>query len=106
RVIETHALRNPGARVVFVPEARRAGRTPLLELTLPAGASPISVPFGSQGLEQVGDRVAFWGPLQPGVHEIELAYSVPAASAAELAFGLPRGVGRVEILTGERGPTP
>ena len=105
RMVETHELRNPDERVIFVPEARRAGRTPLLELTLPEGASPISVPFGSQGLEQDGGRVVFWGPLHPGVHEIEFAYSLPAARAAELAWSLPRGVGRVEVLTGERGPT-
>ena len=101
RVIEVHELRNPSERVVFVPEAQRSGRAPLFEVSLPEGASPISVPFGSQGLAQDGSRVAFWGPLRPGVQEVELAYSVPAATG-ELAWGLAQGVARAEILTDPR----
>jgi len=103
RVTESHELRNPGERVVFVPEAQRAGRPPLLEVVLPEGAGPISVPFGSQGLAQDGNRVAYWGPLHPGVHEIELAYSLPTGDA-ELAWGLPQGVAGVEVLTDPAGP--
>ena len=101
RVIEVHELRNGGSRAVFVPEAERAGRAPIFEVALPEGASPISVPFGSQGLVQEGSRVAFWGPLRPGVQEVELAYSVPAAPD-ELAWGLPQGIARAEILTDPR----
>jgi hypothetical protein len=105
RVVETHALRNPSDRVVFVPESQREGAQPLLELELPAGASPISLPFASQGLDQDGSRVSFWGPLHPGTHEIELAYSLAAqGDAALLRWRLPRGVDRIEVLTDERGP--
>jgi len=105
RVAETHALRNPSDRVVFVPESQREGAQPLLELELPPDAGPISVPFASQDIQQDGARVRFWGPLHPGVHEIEFAYSLPAVGdAALLRWGLPQGVGRLEILTDERGP--
>ncbi len=105
RVVESHELRNPGDRAVFVPEARRRGAPPLLELELPAGASPLSVPFATQGLEQAGSRVAFFGPLHPGVHEIEFTYSVPAqGEAAELAWRLPQGVRRFEVWTEASGP--
>ena len=105
RVVETHALRNPSERAVFVPEAQREGAQPLLLLELPPDAGPLSVPFASQGIEQDGARVSFWGPLHPGEHEIEFAYSLPAkGDAATLRWRLPQGADRVEILTDERGP--
>jgi hypothetical protein len=105
RVVETHELRNPGERVVFVPEARREGAPPVLALELPAGAGPLSLPLGAQGFEQTGSRVAFFGPLHPGVHEVELAYSLPArGEAALLAWRFPQGVPRLEVLTDAAGP--
>ena len=61
-----------------------------LALELPAGAGPLSVPFAAQGLEQAGSRVAFFGPLHPGIHEIEFQYSVPTrAEPAGLAWDGP-----------------
>jgi hypothetical protein len=46
-----------------------------------------------------------FGPLHPGVHEVEFAYSVPArGDAAALAWRFPQGVGRVEVLTEAGGP--
>ncbi len=105
RVVETHTLRNPGERVVFVAESQRETAQPLLELEIPSGASPLSLPFGSHGLEQDERRVRFWGPLHPGSHEIEFAYSLPAeGSEALLEWRLPQGVSRLEVLTDERGP--
>jgi len=105
RVIETHALLNPTDRVVFVGEAQREGAQPLLELELPEQAGEIQVPFASQGLDQDGSRVRFWGPLHPGLHEIEFTWSLPAdGDAANLRWQLPQGVGRAEVLTDERGP--
>jgi hypothetical protein len=105
RVVETHELRNPADRPVVVPESRREGAAALLELELPAGAGPLSLPFGSQGLEQEGARVAFWGPLHPGVHEIEFAYSIPTPDgSARLGWRLPRGVDRLEVWTHADGP--
>jgi hypothetical protein len=109
RIAETHELRNPGDRVVFLPAARRAGALPLLALELPAGAGPVSVPFAAQGLEQAGSRLEFFGPLHPGAHEIEFAYSVPTqGAAARLAWRLPQGVRRLQVLTeaGLRGTGP
>jgi hypothetical protein len=100
RVIETHRLRNPGPRAVFVPGERREGAAAALTLELPAGASPLVVPFASQGLEQEGSAVRFWGPLPPGEHEIEFSYSVPAPGATVgLGWRLPQGVRRLEVLT-------
>ncbi len=105
RIVETHELRNPGDRVVFFPEARREGALPILALELPAGAGPVSVPFAAQRLEQAGARVAFFGPLHPGVHEIEFSYSVPAqGDAALLAWRFPQGVRRLEVWTDAAGP--
>lgn len=105
RVVETHALRNPSDRVVFVPDSQREGTRPLLELELPAQASPISLPFASQGIDQDGSRVSFWGPLHPGTHEIEFVYSLAEeGDAALLRWHLLQGVDRVEVLTDERGP--
>ncbi len=105
RVVETHALRNPSDQVVFVPEAQRAGAQPILDLELPAQAGPISLPFASLGIEQEGQRLRFWGPLHPGEHEIEFAYSIAAEdSATVLRWLVPQGVGGVEVLTDEHGP--
>jgi hypothetical protein len=105
RVVETHELRNPADRPVLVPESRREGAAALLEIELPAGAGPLSLPFASMGLEQEGARVAFWGPLHPGAHEIEFAYSVPTSDgSARLAWRLPGGVERLEVWTHPDGP--
>lgn len=100
RVVETHRLRNPAERAVFVPESRRKDAPPLLSLELPAGAGPLSIPFGSQGLEQQGSSVTFFGPLHPGEHEIEFAYSIPVrGDSVALGWRLPQGVHQLEVLT-------
>jgi hypothetical protein len=99
RIAETHRLRNPAERAVLVPEPEREGATPLLAVELPAGAGPISAPFGALGLVQEGPSVAFFGPLHPGENEIEWSYSVPArGDSLALAWHLPQGARRLEVL--------
>lgn len=106
RVNEAHALSNPTSSIVYVPEAERPGRRPVLEALLPAEAQDFLTPFGGSGLgfEIEGSRVRFWGPLYPGEQDIEFGYSLPVEpEAGAFERGFPAGADAVEILTDAAG---
>jgi len=109
-VSESHALENPGSRVVFVPEAARdAARAPF-RTGLPEGAGALTGPLGivPEGLVRRGDEVAFFGPIYPGRQELGFQYSVslPAGDGAEavLRKRLPAGAGPFTLEVAEPGP--
>lgn len=124
RVNEAHAVSNPTAQVIYVPEDQRAGSVPVLEALLPAGAADFSTPFGDTGLgyELEGQRLRFWGPVYPGGQDIEFGYSLPGVQKSgagvqksdarkgdeseTLSFerGFPAGSGRVLLLSDAAGP--
>ncbi len=106
RVVETIALENAGTRTYFVPAAERGAHAPVLRARLPAGASQFQMPLGviPEGLVREGNRLAYFGPIHPGPHEISWGYVIPAgATVATLSLELtpPEGAARVVVLLPE-----
>jgi len=107
RITETHTLRNPTEFILRVPPGERATREPIFRIELPAAASFFTPGRGSleEDLLRQGNQVVFWGPLHPGSHEVEFAYSIPAGDET-LAFErrFPRGVEKAVVMTWVNGP--
>jgi len=109
RITETYELRNPTDFVLFVPPAERAGREPIFRTSLPASGDYFEPKFGTAetALQQRGDEVVFWGPLDPGSQEVEFAYSIPGGeSILVIERGFPRGAERAVVMTWAGGPAP
>ena len=104
-VHESHQLVNPGARAIFIPEAERNGREPILAVTLPDGAYEPQSELG-EALERDGNTLSFWGPILPGQQELEFSYQIPERGPA---FGLrrsfPSGARRLVLAERPNGPT-
>ncbi len=104
-VRESYRLENPGARTLYVPEAERSGRGPILRVTLPEHASELRSEL-TDNLEKDGDALSFWGPLRPGGQQLEFRYEIPESGAAfefrrEFASGA-RSLALVERQAGPR----
>lgn len=100
-VSESHELSNPTDRVVYVPEAEREGREPILAVRLPAGAGNLTGSLGMPppGLVRSGDEVRFWGPVYPGSQELEFAYGLAAPEeGASTTWGYPAGEADLTLL--------
>jgi hypothetical protein len=100
RVSESHQLRNPGERVIFVPEAARESSPPISRIPLPEGAAQFEP--GLEGLEhrltQESASVSFWGPLYPGEQTLEFNYALSAAEGRlTLRREFPRGAEQVRV---------
>jgi hypothetical protein len=100
RIAEAHSLENPTGRVIFVPEAEREGRRPILRAVLPEQAGELETAFGTPpaGLVRAGRELAFWGPLYPGRQTLELGYRLDPPGRA-LERGFPDGAPRVTVLS-------
>lgn len=98
RIRHSHTLGNAADAVVFVPQAERAASAPLLEIELPEGASGFEADSSEQGIALEGRSVRYWGPLQPGSHDIEFEYGVPLDDQLTLAIGFQSGAERVQVL--------
>jgi hypothetical protein len=108
RVSESHQLRNPGERVIFVPEAARESSPPISRIPLPEGATRFEP--ASENLEhhltQEGSIVSFWGPLYPGERELEFSYALSAAEGhLTVRREFPRGAESVRVMTHPGGVT-
>jgi hypothetical protein len=104
---ENLVVENPGARTVFLPAAKRAGRKPAIALALPAGASGLTGPLGllPDGVGQVGGALQWYGPLIPGRNELGYRYRLPAREGTlRLARALPAAPIRVTLLAPASGP--
>ncbi len=101
-ISESHRLRNPGSRVIYVPESERSGRAPLFRSTLPEDADQFEGQVGmfNGGLVREGRDVVFWGPVYPGEQTLEFSWALPA-SAPTLAFErrLDAGAKRLSVRT-------
>lgn len=107
QVSEAHELHNPTDRVIYLREAERAGRKPLLRAEIPALASDFAVPPGTlpESFERTGNEVRFWGPLYPGSHELEFSYRLPGEPGSlEFERRFANDAPRVVFLTHPRGP--
>jgi hypothetical protein len=108
RVSESHQLRNPGERVIYVPEAARESSPPISRISLPEGATRFEP--GPESLEhrltQDGSTVAFWGPLYPGAQTLEFSYALPTAEGRlTVRREFPSGAERVRVMTHPGGVT-
>ena len=104
-VRESHRLDNPGAQTIYIPQAERSGREPILRVTLPADASGLQSNIGDP-LEEDGDALAFWGPLHPGQRRLEFSYQIPErAPAFEMRRSFPSGARRLVLVERPGGPT-
>jgi len=104
-VHESHRLDNPGTRAIFIPEAQRNGREPILVVTLPDGASEPQSELG-ETLERDGNTLSFWGPLRPGQQELEFSYQIPERGPAfEMRRSFPSGARRLVLVERPDGPT-
>ncbi len=105
RVGQSFDLRNAGTTSYFVPRDARAGARPALEVVLPPGATELDMPLGvmPEGLERVGDRLRYWGPLHPGPSELAWSYLLPLDAEGNLDFApeVPRGAASTALLVGE-----
>ena len=102
---ESHRLDNPGARTIYIPEAERGGREPILRVALPAGATGLQSRLGDE-LEAQGDALYFWGPLRPGQQELEFSYELPERGPAfEVQHDFPSGARRLVLVNQPGGPT-
>ncbi len=107
QVSEVHELHNPTGRVIYLGEAERAGREPLLRAELPALASDFAAPPGTlpESFERTGEELRFWGPLHPGSHRLEFSYALPGEPGSlELERRFGSDTPRVVFLTHPRGP--
>ena len=103
-VRESHRLDNSGTRTIYIPEAERSGREPILRVKLPAGASNLQSRIGDD-LEIEGDALSFWGPLRPGQQELEFSYAFPKqGSAFEMPHHFPSGARRLVLVNRPGGP--
>lgn len=101
QVSEAHQVTNPTDRVLYVPEAERQGRTPVLVRELPLQAGPLDTALGMlpQGLERDGRTLRYWGPVYPGSQEIEFGYGLPLGAADPVfRWGFPAGAPDVSVL--------
>jgi hypothetical protein len=104
-VYESHGLDNLGTRAIFIPEAERNGREPILRVTLPDGASEPQSELG-EALVRDGNTLSFWGPLRPGQQEVEFSYQLPERGAAfEMRRSFPSGARRLVLVERPDGPT-
>jgi len=108
-VEETHRLTSAGARPVYVPEGGRSGTPAPFRTSLPAGALDFQAGVfnATEGFEQDGDALRYWGPIYEGEQELRYAYqlAIPnGASVVGLTRRFPQGTGRVRVLTPEPGP--
>ena len=102
RVIESHPLRNPTDRPIYIPEDARAGREPLFRSQLPETATGFEPAPGSlePGLVREGRIVTYWGPLRPGGRTIEFGYALPSGFERQtLSWRFDTGVERVVVAT-------
>jgi hypothetical protein len=107
RITEVYELRNPTDFVLYVPPAERAAREPIFRTSLPVSGDFFEPKFGSAdaALQQRGDEVVFWGPLDPGSQEVEFAYSIPGEeSILMIQRGFPRGAEKAVVMTWANGP--
>ncbi len=76
-VTETHQVSNDNAFTIFVPTPN--ARDSILRITLPAGASDFTMPYGviPEGVDQNERQIAFRGPLYPGKQEFRFSYQMP-----------------------------
>jgi hypothetical protein len=108
-VSEAHSLRNPGAQVIFVPEAERQSHPPLFRSTLPEGATGFEGNAGTfaGGLVLEGREVRFWGPLYPGEQHLEFSWSLPAeAGQTQLTRVFDSGAQRLRVRTPKAASAP
>lgn len=104
-VHETHRLDNPSDQTLYVPVAERSGRTPILRVVLPEGASGLETRIGDE-LEEDAGAVSFWGPLRPGQEELEFSYELPKLGPSfELPRSFPLGARRLVLVNRPGGPT-
>jgi hypothetical protein len=104
-VRETHRLDNPGTRTLYIPEAERNGRKPILRVALPAGATGLQSRLGDD-LKIEGDALSFWGPLRPGQQELEFSYELPKRGPEfEIQHSFPSGARRLVLVNAPGGPT-
>ncbi len=104
-VRESHRLENPGSRTLYIPEAEREAREPILRVALPAGANNLQSRIGDDLIVE-GDTVAFWGPLRPGQQELEFSYGLPKlGSVFEMQRSFPSGARRLVLVNRPGGPT-
>jgi hypothetical protein len=109
RITEAHMLHNPTDFIIQVPAAQRGLSEPLFRIEIPAGATAFTPGRGTleESLQQLGDEVAFWGPVHPGSQDVEFAYSIPGATETLLLErSFPRGAEKVEVLTWAGGSAP
>ncbi len=102
RVIESHPLRNPTDRPIYIPEDARAAREPLFRSQLPEAATGFEPALGSlePGLVREGRIVSYWGPLRPGGRVIEFSYALPSTPERQtLSWRFETGVERVVVAT-------
>ncbi len=103
-VKESHSLENTGDLVIYVPESERAGRPPILQVPVPAGATHLESTIGDS-LDWDGKTISYWGPLRPGREEFEFSYGIPGGNGAvEMTHSFPSGVGRVRAFSHAQGP--
>jgi hypothetical protein len=104
-VHEAHRLDNPGDRAIYIPEAERNGREPILVVRLPDGAFEPQSELGDT-LERDGNALSFWGPLRPGQQELEFSYQIPERGPAfEMRRSFPSGARRLVLVERPDGPT-
>jgi hypothetical protein len=107
RVTETHQIRNPTQRVLYVSSDRRSEGTPILHAGIPTPATGFQVALGilREGLELGEGGLRYWGPLHPGNQTLEFSYTLPVeGDTLRLERGFPDGAREVVFLTHPRGP--
>ena len=108
-VLETHEFANPGSQAIYVPERERSSHTPPFQAELPDGAENFrpGVFNVSDGFEQSGRKIFYWGPLYTGEQEVRFGYEFsvePATSVLALEKRFARAAGRIRVVTPEHGP--
>jgi hypothetical protein len=108
---EVHQLDNPDERVILVPAEERTGKQPPFRVTLPEGATRLDTTLSgvSEGYQERGRELSFWGPIYAGGLELRFRYLIPVAEleAAEtaLAWQLDSGSQQATLLYPPSGPT-
>jgi hypothetical protein len=106
-ISEALTVANSAERTVLIPPEARRGRTPAVELGLPAGARDLAGPLGllPEGLVAEGGALRWFGPILPGDAMLEYRYAVPAAEGTlRFARRLPGSPLRVTVLAPAGGP--